>query len=300
MKKTDVSNRTTADINNFVFHLRAAKGLSENSITSYKQDLYDFFLAVPKEPQEIELNDILNYFNELQELGLVKNSLARKRSTFRNFFTFLIDEEQELKLNPDDMPPIRYQQKIPDILTVEEMLNLLDSIEVTEPLDVRDRAILELMYATGIRVSEMLNITVRDIFWEQSLLRVMGKGKKERIVPIAAKSLQHVEFYFNTVYLHLSRKTTSPVLFLNYRGEKLSRMGFWKILQKRALIAGIKKQISPHTIRHSCATHLLEAGANLRIVQVLLGHESINTTQIYTNIDITFIRENHRMYHPRA
>ena len=146
----------------------------------------------------------------------------------------------------------------------------------------------------------MLNLTVNDILWEEELLRVFGKGRKERIIPIAAQSLYFVQQYYLKTHPLLSAKKPTNTLFLNSTGSKLSRMGFWKILQQIALKAGIKKAISPHTIRHSFATHLLEAGANLRIVQTLLGHTSINTTQIYTNIDLRFIRENHTLYHPRA
>ncbi|MCB5230212.1 MAG: site-specific tyrosine recombinase/integron integrase [Candidatus Cloacimonas sp.] len=300
MRKTDVSPRVNASINSFLFFLKTERGLTENTISSYAQDIRDFFVSVGKEPDAIELNDFLDYFSELQEIGLVKNSLARKRSSLRNFLVFMIEEGVPMKVDPEDLPQIRYKQQIPDILTVDEMLQLLDSIPLEENLDIRDRAIIELMYATGIRVSEMLNIKVSDIFWEDSLLRVLGKGRKERIVPIASESLKYVKLYYDTVYYHLGRKHTTPYLFLNYLGKQLSRMGFWKILQKRIVNAEISKHVSPHTIRHSFATHLLEAGANLRIVQTLLGHESINTTQIYTHIDLSFIRENHQLYHPRA
>jgi integrase/recombinase XerD len=295
-----LSPQAIASVNSFIFFLRTEKGLTENSLMSYKLDLNGFFLHVKKDPPEIILDDVIDYFNDLQEIGLENNSLARKRSTFRSFFKFLLNEEETLQFDPADIPVIRYRQHIPDILTVEEMLQLLDSVPLTEPLDIRNKAILELMYATGIRISEMLNLTVNDLFWEEELVKVFGKGRKERIVPIATQSLAFVKLYYLNVHPILSRMKPTNILFLNYTGKKLSRMGFWKILQKLALQAGIKKTISPHTIRHSFATHLLEAGANLRIVQTLLGHSSINTTQIYTNIDLRFIKENHSMFHPRA
>ena len=300
MKKIVNAPKTTAFINSFIFYLKTEKGLTENSINSYQLDLLDFFDYLKKDPDKTELDDIISYFNILQEIGLTNNSIARKRSTFRSFFNFLINENESILFDPANIPPIRYKQHIPDILSVDEMLLMLDSIPLEKPLDIRNKAILELMYATGIRISEMLNLTINDIFWEEELLRVFGKGRKERIIPIASQSIAFVKEYYQNIHPILSSRKPTNILFLNYSGGKLSRMGFWKILQQIAKQAGIKKQISPHTIRHSFATHLLEAGANLRIVQTLLGHTSINTTQIYTNIDLRFIKENHSLYHPRA
>jgi len=295
-----VSPQTSAVVNSFLFYLRTEKGLTENSIVSYELDLFGLFSYIKIEPTNIELEDIVNYFNDLKEIGITNNTIARKRSTMRSFFSFLLAEGIPICFQPDDIPSMSYKQHIPDILSVDEMLHLLDSIPLNEPLDIRNRAILELMYATGIRVSEMLNLTVNDIFWEEELLRVFGKGRKERLIPIASQSILYVRSYLDHIHPILSRNKPTTDLFLNYHGNKLTRMGFWKILQKIALSGGIKKKISPHTIRHSFATHLLEAGANLRIVQTLLGHTSINTTQIYTNIDLRFIKENHSMFHPRA
>jgi integrase/recombinase XerD len=159
---------------------------------------------------------------------------------------------------------------------------------------------LELMYASGLRISEMINLTIHDIIWEENAVRVMGKGSKQRIVPVAEKSLKFMNLYFFSGRETLKKEKETAVFFLNRSGKKLSRMGVWKILDKLAKEADIKKHISPHTIRHSFATHLLEAGANLRVVQLLLGHVSINTTQIYTNIDTNFIKKEHRLYHPRG
>lgn len=300
MKKIVDAPLTTSQINSFLFFLRTEKGLSENSLSSYELDLIGFFEYLKKEPRTIVTEDILLYFNELQEAGLVNNSIARKRSTLRSFFTFLINEGEDILLEPSHIPSVRYRQQIPDILDVDEMLHLLDSIPQTEPLEIRNKAIMELMYATGIRVSEMLNLTLNDIFWEEELIKVFGKGRKERIIPVAGKSLSYVREYCQKVHPVLTKKNPTTILFPNYTGKKMSRMGFWKILRQIALNAGIKKRISPHTLRHSFATHLLEAGANLRVVQTLLGHVSINTTQVYTNIDLRFIKENHSMYHPRA
>ncbi len=295
-----MSVKTVAGINSFIFYLKAEKGLTENTISSYTGDLKDFFDYHKKDPEDITIEDVIKYFNVLREIGIENNSIARKRSSLKSFFSFLEEEEVKLQLSVEDIPAIKYRQVIPDALSLDIMLSFLDQLPLKNAIDYRNKAMLELMYATGIRISEMLNIAVNDIFWDEKMIRVLGKGRKERILPIAAKSLVFVKNYYELYRPSLKKTNNTQTLFLNYTGKQMSRMGFWKILQKLALEAKIKKHISPHTIRHSFATHLLEAGANLRIVQVLLGHTSINTTQIYTNIDLNHIKENHRMYHPRA
>ena len=291
---------TAARINGFFFHLKTEKGLAENTIASYKVDLNDFFEYSAKKPAEIVHEDLVGYFNELRESGLDNNSIARRRSTLRSFFAFQLNEELPVQINPDDIPSVTYRQQLPDVLSVDEMLQLLDAIPLITSIDYRNKAIMELMYATGIRVSEALNLTESDIYWDQELIRVFGKGRKERHIPVVSQSLDYVRDYTLNHRTKLLKNHNVPNLFLNYLGKPLSRMGFWKVMQDLVLRAGIKKHVSPHTIRHSFATHLLEAGANLRIVQTLLGHVSINTTQIYTNIDLTHIKETHRLYHPRA
>ncbi len=292
--------RTVSAVEAFNYHIKAEKGLSGNTIASYQSDLSDFFYYVEKPPQQIKNEDILDYFSTLKEIGIENSSLARKRSVIRSFFLFLISEELVVYVEPDSIPTIKVQNSVPDVLSVEEMLNLLDSVRLDDKLGYRNKAIMELMYATGIRISEMLNLTLSDIYWEESAIRVFGKGRKERYVPVASISLEHLETYCHAYRPLFIKGYDAKNVFLNTRGGKLSRMGFWKILRKLTDEAGIKKNITPHTIRHSFATHLVEAGANLRVVQSLLGHSSINTTQIYANIDLTHIKESHRMYHPRA
>ncbi|MDX9977875.1 MAG: tyrosine-type recombinase/integrase, partial [Candidatus Cloacimonadales bacterium] len=181
---------------------------------------------------------------------------------------------------------------------VEEMFELIETIDINTDLGVRNRAIMEFMYATGVRVSEMLNISLGDLMFSQELIKVTGKGNKQRIIPINDTAIEWVNYYIKTARLNLKKDNITNIVFLNYNGKPMSRMGFWKVLQKLALEAGIQKKISPHTIRHSFASHLLEAGANLRIVQELLGHASIQTTEIYTHIDLKFIQEEHALYHP--
>lgn len=300
MLKSFLPAKTVSLINSFIFYIKTEKGLAENSVESYRSDLTDFFDYCKKDPCSATNDDIMEFFSTLKEIGMENSSLARKRSVFRSFFTFLMEEELDINVEPNEIPSIKFRHNIPDILSVHEMLHLLDSITLNNKLDYRNKAMLELMYATGIRISEMTNLKLNDIFWEEHIIRVFGKGRKERHIPVAEQSLKFVEIYSRSYRPLLIKGRDEQFVFLNVRGSKLSRMGFWKILRQLALSAGIKKHISPHTIRHSFATHLLEAGANLRIVQTLLGHSSINTTQIYTNIDLTHIKENHRLYHPRA
>ena len=180
------------------------------------------------------------------------------------------------------------------------MFKLLESIPTDNAQGLRNKAMLELMYASGLRISETIDLSIHDIFWEEQMVRVMGKGSKQRIVPVAEKSLDFMKKYNREGRPQLKKEKNTDHFFLNRFGNKISRMGVWKIIDKLCTEAGIRKHVSPHTFRHSFATHLLEAGANLRVVQMLLGHVSINTTQIYTNIDRKFIIEEHRLHHPRG
>jgi len=300
MNKTELSPHDQAYVNSFQYHLKVEKGLSKNSVQSYLKDLNDFLHASGKRSEEIIAQDIINYFVELQELGLTSSSIARKKSSIKAYFKFLKEEAVDVSLKFDQIPIVKFSQKLPDVLSVNEMLKLLDSIKTDTPLGQRNKALLELMYASGLRISEAINLTIHDILWSENALRVMGKGSKQRIVPVAEKSLDFVNFYINSGRIKIKKDKETDLLFINRSGNKLSRMGLWKMLVKQTTLAGIKKHVSPHTIRHSFATHLLEAGANLRIVQLLLGHVSINTTQIYTNIDRNFIVKEHRLYHPRS
>jgi integrase/recombinase XerD len=233
-------------------------------------------------------------------MGLVNSSVARKRSAIKNMFIYFIEDEIGTLVKVDDIPSISYNRNIPDIISVDEMIRLLESVETDSKLGFRNRAMLELMYATGIRVSELLDLSVHDIDRKEYTILVHGKGNKQRMLPVPDIPMEYLLQYITDVRFKIKKDVVTNTLFLNSRGSKLSRMGFWKILQKCALKAGISSHISPHTIRHSFATHLLEAGANLRIVQTLLGHASLDTTQIYTNINIEYLIEEHKLYHPRG
>lgn len=303
MKKTEtkeLSVHNQAYINSFKYHLSVEKGLSENSVSSYLTDLYGFFGFLDIEAENIESQNVVDYLANLQEAGLSPSSVARKRSSLKSLFTFLLEEEIPISLKLNEIPAIKQGKRLPDVLSKDEMLRLLDSIDGTTPLGQRNKALFELMYASGLRISEAINLSVHDIIWDEKAVRVMGKGRKQRILPVATVSLDFVKSYIACGRETLRKDKYTDILFLNRFGNILSRMGIWKLLRKQADLASIKKDISPHTIRHSFATHLLEAGANLRVVQLLLGHVSINTTQIYTNIDVDFIVKEHRLYHPRG
>ncbi len=294
-----LSKHNRALLQNYQFHLKVEKGLSENSIISYENDICNLLTQVEKNIEDISNKDIINFFVTLQELGLTNSTIARKRSSIRSYLKFLIEEEIAILTDVDNIPSIKPSKRLPDVLNVRQMLKLLDSIPAEKPTDLRNKAMLELMYATGIRISETINLSMHDVYWDEKLVRVLGKGGKQRVVPIADKSLKYLDEYFKTARPLIRKDKDTDILFLNRFGNKISRMGVWKVIDKITQEAGISKHVSPHTFRHSFATHLLEAGANLRVVQMLLGHSSINTTQIYINIDNSFIRQEHRLYHPR-
>lgn len=300
MKIKILSVHNESLLNSFLFFLKVEKGLSENSRESYQRDISDCLQFLDKDAQTIEAKDVIDFFIKLQETGLSAASIARKRSALKSFFDFLRSEEYKPALNFDEIPKIKYHHSLPDVLSVTEMQKLLDSIPTSDALGWRNKAMLELMYASGLRISETINLSVHDIDWQEKIVRVSGKGNKQRIVPIADMSFDFLHRYYRDFRDQLRKIKVTDILFLNKSGNRLSRMGVWKIIEKLSLDCGLKKHVSPHTFRHSFATHILEAGANLRVVQMLLGHSSINTTQIYTNIDRQYIIKEHKLYHPRG
>lgn len=296
---TELAKRNQSLLNGFLYYAKVEKGLSENSVESYHRDVLDCLLYINKPAEKITAADLIDFLVNLQELGLSASSIARKRSALKSFYNFLAEEDLSLELNFKEVPNVKYTQKIPDVLSRDKMLNFLDSIPTETALDWRNKAMLELMYACGLRISETINLSVHDVYWQEKVIRVMGKGSKQRLVPIAAKSMEFLDYYYQHSRSKLRKTNLTDILFLNRFGKKISRMGVWKVIEKLSLEYGIKKHISPHTFRHCFATHLLEAGANLRVVQMLLGHSSINTTQIYTNIDRNFIKKEYNLYHPK-
>ncbi len=267
---------------------------------SYITDIQDFLLFARDDVSHISECDLTTYFITLQELGMVNTSLARKRVSIKQFFEYLSDQDVPIAIDFDKVPKIKLSKHLPDVLSVEEMFILLDSIPLESALEKRNKVMMELLYATGMRISELLGLSLHDLNMKDNVALVRGKGRKQRYVPFVNSVALLLDSYIHQVRPAILKFNNSDILFLNSRGSKLSRMGFWKILKAAVINAGIKKEITPHTFRHSFATHLLEAGVNLRIVQVLLGHSSLNTTQIYTHVDTKYLVETHRMYHPRA
>jgi len=239
------------------------------------------------------------YVYTLKDLGLSGATIRRNVSALRSWFRILLAEGL-VQHDPTERleTPARWRT-LPEVLTVEEVLRLLVAPGLDEPLAFRDRAMLELAYGAGLRVSEWITLAIRDVLLEESLVRVMGKGSKERLVPIGRSAIGALAVYMRELRPTLERGAGAGVLFLNARGAPLTRMGAWKILRKYVNKAGIERHVSPHTLRHSFATHLLEGGADLRAVQEMLGHADIATTQLYTHIDREYLRSVHRSFHPR-
>jgi len=291
-------------LDQFLNHLSIEAGLSSNTIESYRRDLerYIKFLQETKidSVDKITEEHITNFIVQLSRKGLAANSIARKLSSIRRLHKFLVTEGYS-GFNPaGTLESPRLWRKLPMVLNVTEIEKLLNQPTQDNPLGLRDRAILEFLYATGVRISELINAKRKDILPEVELVRVIGKGQKERIIPIGKKSLKWVEKYLQESRPSLAKQNSEDFLFLNKRGRYFSRMGLWKILRQYVNKSGIKKKVSPHTIRHSFATHLLEGGADLRAVQEMLGHADISTTQIYTHLDREYLKQEHRHYHPRS
>ncbi|MFM8280750.1 MAG: site-specific tyrosine recombinase XerD [Bacteroidota bacterium] len=286
--------------------LALEKGVSENTITAYMFDIERFIVHAHAQGvsrfDEISISHVNTFLMMLEELGLALSSRTRTLSSMRGFFSFLftnksIDTDITEKA---ELPKSR--RTLPDTLSIDEMLSILEQPDISTMAGIRDRAILELLYACGLRVSELCGLKQRDMLIEQEVIRVFGKGSKERIVPIGSSALEWVGQYQEEVRPHFMKvgKATDDIVFLNQRGTGISRMSVWSIVSDATKQAGIEKHVHPHTFRHSFATHLLEGGADLRALQEMLGHSDISTTQIYTHIDREFIRQVHKTYHPRG
>ncbi|RLC51267.1 MAG: tyrosine recombinase, partial [Candidatus Cloacimonadota bacterium] len=230
IKKNELSPHNLALLNNFHYHLKVEKGLSQNSLESYGNDISDFLIYLKKDAEKIVSSDVIDYFVGLQEIGLAASSIARKRSAIRTFYKFLEEEEIEISLEIDDIPAVKYSQNLPDVLSVREMMRFLENIPTDNPLGIRNKAMFELMYASGLRISETINLTIHNIYWQEKIVNVMGKGGKQRLVPIAEKSLRFVENYFKHARVELLKDKESDIMFLNRFGNKMSRMGVWKII----------------------------------------------------------------------
>lgn len=290
-------------IQRFLRYLRAEKNLSDNTINSYRFDLNRFCSFITSKDTSIEdvkPKQISNYIHVLFDLGLAGSSVARNLSAIRMFYRFLFVEGD---VNDDPAALIdspKAPTRLPLVLSITQILSILEQPDLNDKLGIRDRAMLEFLYGTGVRVSELINIKIRDLSGDEKLVRVIGKGGKERLIPCGEVAIHFVQRYLNEVRTGIIKAKSRPVdcLFLNWRGNPMTRMGFWKILQAYCLKAEIKEKVSPHTLRHSFATHLIEGGADLRAVQEMLGHSDISTTQIYTHLDREYLREVHKSFHP--
>ena len=280
------------------------KGASPRTSEAYMRDITRFAtFCVSKgasEPGAASARILRDYVYHLKDLGLSPSSIRRNVSAVRSYFRFMLGEGALVRDPSERLEAPKKWRTLPEVLTVEETERLLAAPSLDEPLAFRDRAMLELAYGAGLRVSEWITVSTRDVMMDDHLVRVFGKGSKERLVPIGRKAIAAVAIYLRELRPRLEKGQGKGILFLNARGEPLSRMGAWKILRKYVDMAGITKPVSPHTLRHSFATHLLEGGADLRAVQEMLGHSDISTTQIYTHVDREFLRSVHRQFHPRA
>jgi len=285
----------------FINHLRVERGLADNTIQSYSRDLIRFLGHLEKRglsPVIATRNDISVYIESL-EGSLSLRSITRAVSALKMFFRFLINEGKLTESPTRLLDSIKLPRRLPGVLSGDEVDLLLSGPDPSSSLGMRDRAMLELLYATGLRVSELTGLRMANINLEAGFVRTVGKGTKERIVPMGEKARNALKSYIHDGRPGLLKGRNSTVLFVNSRGSQMSRQGFWKIIKNYGIIAGIKKRITPHSLRHSFASHLLEGGADLRSVQVMLGHADISTTQIYTHVTRERLKQVHEKYHPR-
>jgi integrase/recombinase XerD len=291
-------------LDQYMNYLLIEKGCSPHTIEAYGRDLGNFVAHLRtggiSRLEEVESTDVVAYLSAEREKGLCAKSLNRKLAAFRSFFRFMI-QEGHVDQNPlANIESAKGWMQLPDTLSREEMDRLLAQPHISGTAAVRDKAMLELLYASGIRVSELVALKLNAINWQVGYLLVMGKGGKERVVPMGRCAYNCLHQYIETARSTLLKKKQTDVVFLNKSGEGLTRQGFWKIVKKYADRAGLKHRVHPHTFRHSFATHLIEGGADLRSVQMMLGHADISTTQIYTHITRDRLKDVHRKYHPRG
>lgn len=302
---SELPARLRRDLTQFLQYLRLERGLAETTIGSYQHDVEQFaqFLATKEIDRfaDASLAVARSFVHVLADLGLSGATRARYLSAIKHLYRYLVASGAATTDITEAMELPSSKRHLPDALRVDEMQRLLDAIDTSTAYGLRDRAMLETMYACGLRVSEVISVRQRDIMVDVEIVRVFGKGSKERIVPIGASALRWIEDYRTTARPSLlSSVNNDDVLFLSRRGTGLSRMSVWKIIDRAARMAGLDHHVHPHMFRHSFATHLLEGGADLRAVQEMLGHADISTTQIYTHIDRSYVKEVHTLFHPRA
>jgi integrase/recombinase XerD len=290
-------------IRTFLNCLRVEKGLSDNTIQAYRRDIVKFAAFVTQrglKTKDVRRGDVVDFLASLYRKGLDSRSVARHLVTIRHFFRFSLMEGYV-----DDDPAAtiespRFRQSLPAFLSLEEVDRLLQQPDLTAIVGIRDRAMIELMYSCGLRVSELCGLRVADLQAESGCLRCIGKGNKERLVPVGRQALDAVQRYLRDSRPKLLKEGSSPFLFLNQKGAKLDRITYWKTLGIYGRKAGLRKALTPHMLRHSFATHLLDRGADLRSVQMMLGHSDISTTQIYTHVVEERLKQVYKAHHPRA
>lgn len=292
-------------LSDYITSLRVERNLSSNSIEAYEHDIVRYLKFLQEDSSVKSVADITprhirQYIQMLFELHLKPTSIRRNFSVVSSYHNYLLDEELAATDPSELLEAPRIPEKLPTVLSVEEIEAMLDTIDMDKPSGLRDKAMLELLYSSGLRVSELVDLKLEHLLANQGMIRVLGKGRKERLVPLGRVAAECLEEYLNNSRPEIAQKGRSEgYVFLNRLGRQISRKVIWRIISTLAKETGIDKPVSPHTLRHSFATHLLEGGADLRAVQEMLGHADISTTQIYTHVDRSYLKEVHRSFHPR-
>jgi integrase/recombinase XerD len=292
-------------LKDFIHFLVVEKGLATNTVVSYERDLKSYLLYLNKVEEVSSLDEvtratIIQFLKFLTDKGKSSKTIARHIASIRSFHQFLLREKVTTQDPTVHIDRPKQEQKLPQVMSVEEVQALLEVPDTSKVFGIRDKAMLELLYATGMRVSELISLNLSDVHMTMGFVRCIGKGNKERIIPLGKMAQNALVSYIEESRNQLTKKKSPDALFVNLYGNRLTRQGFWKILKKLTKEAGIEKELTPHTLRHSFATHLLENGADLRAVQEMLGHADISTTQIYTHVTKTRMKDVYSMFHPRA
>lgn len=288
----------------FKAYLQLEKSLSDNTVQAYLQDLekltqYLLLMNAKISPQQIVLNDLEQFVKWISELGMTASSQSRIISGIKNFYKYCLQEKIANKDPTALLEAPKLKRSLPDVLSFDEIESIIAAIDVSTPNGVRNKAVIETLYSCGLRVTELVNLKISCLYFDVGFIRVIGKGDKERLVPVGSSAVKYINLYKNNTRVHTPVKPgNEDILFLNRRGRKLSRVMIFMIIKDLAKQARITKNISPHTFRHSFATHLVEGGADLRAVQEMLGHESITTTEIYTHLDREYLRDTLQRFHP--
>ncbi|MDB5199060.1 MAG: Tyrosine recombinase xerC [Chitinophagaceae bacterium] len=288
----------------FRAYLQLEKSLSDNTVQAYLQDIekltqYLLLIKSDKSPRQILLTDLEKFVKWISELGMTPSSQSRIISGLRNFYKYCLQEQIVTQDPTALLEAPKLKRSLPDVLSFNEIESIIAAIDLSTPEGVRNKAVIETLYSCGLRVTELVNLKISCLYLDVGFIRVIGKGDKERLVPVGSSAVKHITLYKNNTRVHTPVKPGyEDILFLNRRGRKLSRVMIFMIIKELAKQAGITKNISPHTFRHSFATHLVEGGADLRAVQEMLGHESITTTEIYTHLDREYLRDTLQRFHP--